>query len=128
MDHRKHKVLGHYCWDCRMEVKSGIPNWPSGPSGSDYCFCEGSSMPQGFEVGRAIYENLEEVVWTDGTRDVRNGYGGSEREDCEQCGNPNCKIPVHGEKYRVIIGKLASDWDKANPVVGSGSFDRECRC
>jgi hypothetical protein len=128
MNHRKHKVLGNYCWDCKISTKAGIPNWPSGPSESDIFYDIRNQTPKGLEVDDNPYKNLEEVVWTDGTRDMRNTAGGSEREDCIQCSNSNCKIPVHSEKYRIITSKLASNWDKANPVIGSGSFDSDCRC
>lgn len=26
-EHRGHKILGHWCWDCQVKVKGGIPGW-----------------------------------------------------------------------------------------------------
>lgn len=82
----------------------------------------------GFEVEFNPYWDLNEVIWGDGTRDARGSVGGSDKQDCIQCESVNCKIPVYNEKYHIKISRLASDWDKDNPVIGSGSFDSECQC
>lgn len=60
---------------------------------------------------------ITDVVWADGTRDMRDSGGGSERATCIICHNFGCNIPVHLEKYRVISSSIAKQWELDNPVI-----------
>lgn len=73
-----HKVLGGYCWDCSLKVRSGIPGWPK--------------SSRGHSVGRSVWASNEHggfcrgVVWANGDEARRN-------PTCAQCGK-YCGNPV----------------------------------
>ena len=101
MNHRKHKVLGNYCWDCKVRTSNAVPGFDKS-SHSD---------------GPRVDYIKGAVVWADGTRDMRDSGGGSERLNCSMCKSSDCHYPVHEEKYRVVSTGLAKAWDKFNPVI-----------
>jgi hypothetical protein len=49
------------------------------------------------------------VTWADGNQDIQR--------ECSICKTQTCIKPTHGERYRVVVDKLAREWDKTNPVV-----------
>lgn len=77
--HKKHNVLGDYCWDCQQRTKAGIPGW-SKPSRDD--------GPQDINVTPSV------VVWADGSEDFNR--------ICDNCGSPACKTPVHKDHYQEV--------------------------
>lgn len=94
MEHRKHLVLGHYCWSCKINTKAGVPGFPR----RDHYTAVGPKP------------EVKDVVWADGTHD--------DTDRCAICGHgTKCRIPVHGENYKHVATSVARSWDKLNPVV-----------
>lgn len=56
-------------------------------------------------------ENLfkEHIVWGDGMTDTERG--------CNICYTQTCIKPAHHDRYKVKSDKLATKWDKENPVI-----------
>lgn len=100
MNHRTHKVLGQYCWDCKVRTTNSTPGFEKSNTHSD---------------GPRINYMTGSVVWADGTRDWAAGSG--DRAKCVMCHSPSCNNPVHEEKYMIKSTSLAKAWDKFNPVI-----------
>ena len=73
-----HNVLGHYCFDCKLSTRSGLPGWPKSSRGP--------------AVGRSVWASNEHggfcrgVVWANGDEAKRN-------PTCAQCGK-YCGNPI----------------------------------
>ena len=67
-NHRGHKVLGRYCWNCQVSTIAGTPGWPS-PSKNDARPYREDWAPQGFEVSQNPFRNVSYVRWQDGSLD-----------------------------------------------------------
>lgn len=99
MNHKNHKVLGAYCWDCKVKTANGIPGFERNVRGD----------------GPRINYMTGSVVWADGTRDW--AAGSDDRASCVMCKRHDCNKPVHEEKYIVKSSGLAKAWDQFNPVI-----------
>lgn len=102
MTHRNHNVLGSYCWDCKIRTNNSTPGFEKRTAKND---------------GPRINYMKGSVVWADGTRDMRDSGGGSERLACSVCRRHDCTKPVHEEKYKIVASSVAKNWDKFNPVI-----------
>ena len=78
-EHNGHKVLGNYCWNCRIRTKVEIPGWTK---------ADRSDGPKSKHMEGVA------VTWKDGTHDSAS--------PCVVCHKPHCSIPVHPERYREI--------------------------
>lgn len=85
MNHKGHKVLGHFCWDCQLNTRAGVPGWKH---------ISKNQAPK-------LDYGTTSVVWADGSYD--------ENKECSECHSHVCKFPVHTDSYKVLISTVAKE-------------------